>query len=197
MNITELKQRPELFEKAYRLYCENNLDYEWCDFTFEDIKSQWAEKKLHVGNVYFDLYRRCAAFEGEMDMWDFLQMQGLEDEYLALAALHSVGDDATLKAYTSQRCDVHRVDVNENHAYYLQYQTAPCGIFEGMDEDEWCELVGREIESVVEAWGDFCTDLSHEILRQLDYEYEYLTSEEAFIEWAVANEIEFDGGECE
>lgn len=200
MDINELKQHPELFEKAYLSYCNTHeLDYDWWGFAIEDIKSQWAEKKLSVDNVYFDLHQGHATFEGRMDMWDFLKMQGLEETHLALAALHAIGERATLNAYVSQRCNVQRAEINENHAYYLQYQTAPCGIFEGMDE--WSELVGREIDSVVGAWENFCEDVSCGMLRQLDDEYadEYahLTSEEAFVEWADVNEIDFDEDEDE
>lgn len=195
MNITELQQHPKLFEEAYRSYCADGMDYDWWGFAIEDIKSQWAEKKLDVYDVYFDLYQRYATFEGEMDTRDFLKMQGLEETHLALAALHSTGDSATLKAYTSQRCNMQRAEIDENDAYYLQCQTTPRGIFEGMDEDEWQELVGREIDSITAAWEDFCNDLSYEMLRQLNAEHEHLTSEEAFIEWADANEIEFEDDE--
>lgn len=195
MNINELKQRPELFEKAYCNYCDNELDYDWWGFAIEDIKSQWAEKKLDVYNVYFDLYQRYATFEGEMDTRDFLKMQGLEETHLALAALHSTGDSATLKAYTSQRCNMQRAEISDTDAHYLQYQTLPCGIFEGMDEDDWEELVGRDVGSVVEAWEDFCRDIAHDMLRRFEDEYEYLTSKEAFIEWADASEVEFEDGD--
>lgn len=195
MNITELQQHPELFEKAYCDYCINELDYEWWNLTIEDIKSQWVGKKLDVDNIYFDLYRRDIAFEGTMNTRDFLKMQGIEETHLALAALHATGDSARLNAYTSHRCNMQESEINETDAYYLQYQTLPCGIFEGMDEDEWSDLVGREIDSVVEAWDGFCNNLAYGMLRKLDDEYEYLTSEEVFVEWADANEIEFDGDE--
>jgi hypothetical protein len=78
-------------------------------------------------------------------------------------------------------------------------QTAPIGVFEGLDQEAWEELVDQQISdlSIEDEVLAFCEELADKLYRALRDEYEYLTSEEMFIEHCEINEVTFEESEDE
>ena len=76
-------------------------------------------------------------------------------------------------------------------------QTAPSGMFEGLEQEAWEELVDEQISdlNIEDGVLSFCEALARKLYTDLRDEYEHLTSEEMFIEHCEANEVTFEENE--
>lgn len=214
MDIHTLKRlRPKQFEKAHNEWVQQEMMFDWYEPEIDTLKEKYGA--ITIGeNAYgepdivsFDIqeiYFRGfwsqgdgAAVEGSMRLWEFMCLQGWHTAHpLLYEAVKAARVYAHTKQYNYNLCQSSSL---EDSFYELPNTTAPAGMFEGMDVDEWSALLDEEIDThgggLETLWQEFCTDTAAECYRALESEYEYVTSEAAFIEYCEANEETFDDEE--
>ena len=187
MNAAELKiADPKRFNKRYYEWLAHALDYEWWDFTVEMFTEDCAPKGVEVVDTSFSI-PGSAEFEGWVNVAVFMERSGLAEKYPALYL--GVTDDGGRAKVSVTRNSNMRVSYDS----YVN-QTAPSGMFSGLDQQAWEELIeSQEAEADLEAaMQKYCNDLGNELHTMLRNEEEYLTSEEAYIEYCAANDITFE-----
>jgi hypothetical protein len=197
MNALELKANdPERFEKEHAKWREYALDYDWWEYVQEGLKADCAEYGITVETIQFNLgYSQSdyAAFNGQIDVVEWMQAQGYDVKYPALyVAMDDYREYATVS--TSHRGNAR---VNLEHA--VVGNTYPSGIFKHLDREAWDELVEEQcdmanLEDAIQKW---VSERCRKLYRELRDAYEHLTSEESFIESCECNEITFEENEDE
>ena len=193
-----LAQDPKRFQKEYSKWTEYALDYDWWDYMEERFKNDAAAEGITVERIYFSLsYSQgdYASFEGQINVAEWMEAKGYDETYPALyLAVKDYGEYASVSDRTS-RGGWPRVTFDGT----CVGNTEPAGIFAGLENEDWDELVceqhdaagiAGELQSTVEA-------LCRELYSDLRDEYEHLTSEESFIESCECNDITFETEECE
>ena len=194
MNVTELKEHdPKRFEKEYWAWAEHTADYEWWDCIEENFTDGCAALCVQVDKITFSgFYSQGdgAAFTGQVYVHKWMKLKGLDVTHPA--AYLACWDDGSYVRLETGRGNNMRANLEE-----YANQTAPSGVFTGLDQQAWEELVDEQISSL-SIEGEvlsFCEDLAQELYTDLRDEYEHLTSEEMFIEHCVCNEVTFEENE--
>jgi len=192
MEVTALELRdkdPRQFQKEYDSWREYATDYEWWDCIEENFKSEHAAKGINVTRIFFNgLYVQGshAGFTGDVNLAPFMKHNELDEEYPAL--------------YQACTDDGSYVVVQEHGRYGMafdwraNFDVAPAGVFKDLDEETYQALVmEQEADARIEDHiREVCNDLAYDLFRDLEQEYEHLTSEESFIESCDVNEVKFD-----
>lgn len=196
VTAAELKELdPRRFEKEYWDWTTYALWDEWTESTEEMFKEDVKPFGVNVERIEYDIGGGGpqAIFLGAIALDEFMEEYKVEGVPLSelYPALHlAVCEDGSWVRLTSnyRRLGMH-LDIREQVCV-----TDPMGIFSGLDVAAWEELVNDQwnecnLESHVRSFiDDKCGDLA----RDLQAEYEHLTSEEAFLESCEANEITFE-----
>lgn len=194
MNVHELKERdPKRFEKEYHEWYQNTADYEWWDWIEADFIDTCGQLGVRVDSITFSgFYSQGdgAAFTGRVDVYRWMEQKGHHITYPA--AYLACRDDGSYVRLETGRGNNMRANIEE-----YANQTAPSGIFVGLEQTAWEELVDAQIgdlslEDDVLSW---CEELADKLYRDLRDEYEHLTSEAMFIEHCEANEVTFEENE--
>ena len=191
MNVTELRERdPKRFEKEYYEWSANALPYEWWDCIKADFKTDCNAVGVIVDSIGFSgFYSQGdgAAFTGRVYVYEWMEQKGHHITHPA--AYLGCKDDGSYVRLETGRGHNMRANLEEDAC-----QTAPSGIFAGLEQEAWEELVDEQISelSIEDEVLSFCKDLAQELYTNLSDEYEHLTSEEMFIEHCEANEITFE-----
>ena len=189
MNVHELKEKhPDQFDREYQKWYPNALThYDWWDGVYEMFRNDCEPKGVHIdlSRTYFSIsYSQGdhAEIGGYIDFAEWMKANGYDKQYLPLYL------DA--KEYCAF-ADIARRGVSLN---YYPGNTRPSGIFSDLPEEAWDELVEEQWKA--EDWekllDETVKDLNHELYKLLVQEYEYLTSESAFVEDCYANDVEFE-----
>ena len=200
VDIHELKALdPRQCEKEHQDFINNGLYPEWWDTVEEDFKQQMSEIEVAVDNIQFgslDSGYSDAAWQGSFPLAPFMKrtkVRGSDDTLaerypaLYLAVEH---DRAWVRVYMEGwRNTTLSVSIQENTRFI-----DPLGIFSELDADTWEELLDDQwsdcgIEEVVR---EFAQDKADELYKALQTEWDYLTSEEYFIESCENNEVKFE-----
>lgn len=191
---------PKRFQREYSEWCEYAVDYDWWDWTEERLRETLAPAGVRVERILFSLsYSQgdYATFEGRIniDMWMEVIQDGEQtyaEKYPALhLAIRDYGDYASVSTQGHTR-----VNFDGN----VVGNTCPTGIFSALDQEAWDELVEEQYlaAGLETALQDYVDDISHQLYRDLQDEYEHLTSEESFIESCECNDVTFEiEEECE
>lgn len=198
LTASELQARdPKRFKKEYESWIEYALDYEWWDYVEANFKSDMADKGVSVSHIYFSLsYSQgdYASFEGGISVDEWMVHKGYDETYPALyLAVKDYGEFANVS--DRSRGSWPRVNL-DGHTIG---NTPPSGIFKGLDEESWDELVADQYHAA-SLEDEMQSDVEAEcrkLYRTLRDEYEHLTSEESFIESCECNNITFEIEECE
>lgn len=200
---------PKKFQEEYSKWCEYACDYEWWDYMEERLKEQLKPAGVSVDNMYFRLsYSQgdYATFGGHIKAatWMETRKDGPQDEatptfaekYPALyLAIQDYGERVTVD--TRHRSCNACVSMDCN----VVGNTPPAGIFQHLDQEAWDELVEEQFAAakLEAAMQEYVDDISNQLYRDLQAEYEHLTSEESFIESCEANDetFELEEEECE
>ena len=194
MNITELKEHdPKRFEREYWEWVKDEPYYEWWDFTYDRFveTAEAAGVSVDPKSITFSLsYSQGdgAEFSGYVDLAKWMELHGYADTYLALyldASEYGAGCSVT----------------NHGGGYGMRTSLdfypgncSPSGVFKDLPQEDWDALVEEQLAA--EDWEklilDHCDALAYDLYKQLQEEYEYLTSEEQFIEHCNANDVEFE-----
>lgn len=194
MNVNELKDKyPARFKQEYDKWAENQCAWDdWWVCVEENFKTDMAPLGLDVEKVWFQLsYSQgdYAKFEGRLSVTQWMKDEGYADTYPALwLAMCDYGFELPVH-------DSHdRPRIYWEYYYSVGDNTEPSGVFADLPQDAWCELVESQMNA--EPWekliDDWLEDKAHDLYKQLQTEYEYLTSEEVFIEHCDINDVTFD-----
>lgn len=195
MNITELKEHdPKRFEREYWKWAEHEPGYNWWDCTYEHFVETAAAAGVEVNpkDIEFSIsYSQGdgATFAASVDFAPWMEKHGYAEKYVALYQ-----DALEYGAH----CSVRKVwrggwSMSAN-LEFSPGNCVPSGVFKDLPQEAWDALVEEQLAA--EDWErlilDHCNDLSSDLYRALVAEYEYLTSEEQFIESCECNDVTFD-----
>lgn len=190
MNVHELKATdPVLFDKEYWAWVAlQGADCGWWEHIEEDFKETMQLLGVEVDKVYFNLgYGQSdyASFTGYIDFGKWLEIAGYAEQYPVLTLAAS--DYGRLNI--NDRYDSPRVDMD-----YCAGNTFPSGVFVDLPYEIWEELEHAQLED--EDWekliNEWLRDKARELYEMLRAEYEYQTSDEQFIAYCEANEVQFN-----
>ena len=182
---------PKRFEKEYYKWMEFALDYEWWDYLYTQFKADCLPKGVRVDAINFSGVHSQgdgATFSAYVDVPQYMELQKLHETYPALY-LAVVDDGSRLGIGPT-----HRSGMQVNNYCMYGNQTAPSGVFENLDQQAWEELIDEQEREADLATSviDFCKGLAAELYKDLEAEYEHLTSKKSFVESCDCNEVLFD-----
>jgi hypothetical protein len=183
----ELKELdPKRFDREYYGWLEHAADYDWWEWLEDSFRCDMKEAGINVENVQFDTYPALAMFNGHVHVAQFMQHLILDEQYPALYL--AVEQDGSYVTVRSGRYG-NAFNLNEH-----LYNTSPEGVFKYLDDQAWEELIDEqlcqsELETRIE---EFCADACAKLARDLEADYDHITSEESFIESCECNEISFE-----
>lgn len=193
ITVNELQsQHPKRFASEYQKWYEYGPHDDWWEYIEDRFKEDMDAEGVYVKRIQFSLsYSQgdYAGFEGEIRVAKFMKLKGYDVEYPALyLAVKEYGDMAGVS--DGYRRGSGRV--NWNADFFLA--STPSGVFSGLDTDAWDSLVDEQhsaagLEDEMQSYVD---DKCYDLYRELQREYEHLTSEESFIESCECNEITFE-----
>lgn len=190
MNVHELKERdPKRYQKEYECWAYGACDHEWWSDVYENFQSEVILSGLIVNDIRFSGFWSQgdgAGFTGSVNLHKWMQHHGCEVDYPALYMAYEQ-DDTKAMIDLSNRGYSQTVDFGE-----VQF-SLPKGIFAGLDEDAWHDLVHEQERHFIadEKITDYVKDMSHKLYRDLEAEYTHLTSEESFIDFCECNDEVF------
>lgn len=190
LTVTELRDiEPAQFEKEYHDWLTYQPYEGWSEYLEGDFRERHAPQGVDARSIWFSLHQQGAgaAFSGTVHVAKFMQHMKLDETYLPLY-LAVCDDGSYAKVYTSR---MNNVQVSFDGA---PWDTAPSGVFSELSQDAWCDLINEQwdtskLEVLIE---DFCSDICHTLHKELEEEYDSLTSEEEFIASCEANDITFE-----
>jgi len=190
MNITELKEHdPKRFEREYWEWAKHEPGYDWWDGAYDMFVSKAAGEGVDVNPRSISYSQGDgAAFDGDVDLAAWMEKHGFAEKYPALY-LDAQNYGASVSVTTYGRGFSMRANLD-----FTNGQCLPAGVFKDLPQEDWDELVEEQLGQ--EDWErlilDHCKSLAHGLYTYLKKEYEYLTSEEQFIERCMCNEVTFD-----
>ena len=179
----EVYKFEELNEETQERVIEDNrdinVDYQWWDFSFDDIKEIGKILGINIKNIYFSgFYSQGdgACFEGDYS-YEKESVKKIK-EYAPLdEELHKIAKDL----YLLQKKHFYRLSANVEHNghYYHEFCTN-ITVYDDNISDDTTEGIKEILRSFMQ-W----------IYSTLEKECEYLTSDEAIKDTIIANEYEF------
>lgn len=196
LTAQQLKERdPKRFEQEYWKWTEHCLWDEWYEGIEQNFTDDMAAHGVNVEKISFSgFYSQgsYASFDGKIIVHEWMATETYDDgqtyaEAFPALYLAAEQDRSVVHVSTSYRGSVL---FNED----MIDSDTPVGIFEHLDVDAWQALVAEQAdranwESNIRGFVDLA---NRKLFRQLQEEYEYLTSEESFLESCECNEITFN-----
>ncbi len=196
---------PAKFQREYLSWREYALDYDWWDYMEESFKARMQAKGYEVTRIHFSLsYSQgdYASFDGRANVAEWMEAhtdgdQTYAEKYPALyLAEQDYGEHATMYSRSDRSCWP-TVSLDG----YCIGNTYSAGVFSGLDSEAWDELVEEQFSdaNLEHAMQEDANAECRQLYRDLQSEYEHLTSEESFIESCECNDITFEieDEECE
>lgn len=197
VTAAELKELdPRRFEQEFYDWANNcALWDEWTESIEEMFKDEVKPFGVLVERIEYDIGggRPQAIFIGRVAFDEFMEeykVEGVPLSELYPALYLAVCDDQSwVKVDSNYRRMGFHLDVREQVS-----TTTPQGIFAGLDREAWESLLDEQwFACGLEQWvREFVEDKCGDLARDLQAEYEHLTSEEAFLESCECNEITFE-----
>lgn len=182
---------PKRFQQEYLKWTEYAVNYDWWDSVEEFFKTDTADKGFEVERIYFNIsYSQgdYATFEGRINVAEWMAAKKYDETYPALyLAVKDYGEYAVVS-------DRHRGHARVNFDGNCIGNTHAAGVFKHLDDEAWDELVEEqftaagledELQSDVDA-------TCRKLYRDLQDDYEHLTSKESFIESCECNDVTFE-----
>lgn len=174
-------------------YRDINVDHDdWYEFVQHEFKERMEKVGIQVDKIYFSGFWSQgdgACFEGRIDRPLRFLRKHFPGKYPMLRKLIALGGD--LKFYCSHRGHYY----HENSTSFDYY----CDHFENLinpDDDLRAEVVGvmdsqldEELVEFEEEAKEIFRDYMRGLYRDLETEYEHLTSDETVWETIIANEL--------
>lgn len=201
----ELSERAQ--ENVRNWYIEHCMDYDWYEYTIDDLKSQGVEKGFDVDDISFSGFHSpsdWASWNGSIRIADFLDVHLTPEhkDYARYLILRDLIEDDWVQ---------HRVSVsNARHRGHVTYVDGPDDytyraeehdvLTQGMFKGTQVEHMGKQIDvddllsSLSEWMQEEANDFVRRCFKQLEEEYEHLISPEQIAESCEANGWEFNEG---
>jgi hypothetical protein len=193
------KSQPEYSDELIDKYRNAYVDFDdWYDFVYSDFKERMEAIGIEVAKIYFSgFWSHCdgACFEGAVKDWGkYLTHLGYDDPILV--------DAAELNwhyrwAHSGHYYHEHSVSYDDGiWSPENPYTSGYYGGLEVPDEDAFrgavwdAALEQHDMLALSEKIQEDLRDHMRDLYRQLEKEYDYLTSDEAVIEWMEANDID-------
>lgn len=186
-------------DKARAWYREGALDYDWFEFVYDDFERICDILGLRLKTRPVRLYgggarpEPCIWFRG---FWS-------QGDGACFETYYSYRKEAPrrIRSYAPQDVELHRLAdtlqaIQRRNFYQLHAETSHRGhycheycmaISVERDSSTWQDMTADAEDAVIEA----LRDLARWLYRQLEREYEYLTSDEAVDEAIIANDYTF------
>ena len=186
---------PKRFEKEYWKWTEYALWDDWTEFIEDKFKEDMKPFGARVESVSHSNLGSCGAsavFDGCVDLWTFMEQYKVDDVPLSElypAMYLAVKEDESYARIVSGNRGRMELGIHDGTCYLK-----PLGVFSGLDEESWQDLIEDQWcefdpnTTIEQFLRDKCGDLA----RDLQAEYEHLTSEEAFLESCECNEVTFE-----
>jgi hypothetical protein len=193
MKITDLTGKAR--ERAIKKLAQWQVDDVWWENEYEHAKTEAAKRGMHIDTIDWEgFYRQgsYATWAGYVNVAEWIEWRkpnagSLLPHLMVLEALVRDYVDNTVQVYApTRRMVIQDFDCD----YRYPDDTISSGPYKGADVNELIEAL--DWASLSEALRHDCEDMAQEIYDSLQAEYEYLTSEEACIEMAEANDYDFD-----
>ena len=184
--ITKVYPFDELSDEAKQAALEElwdlNVDHEWWDSDFEDIKAIATLMGIGIENVYF------SGFSSQGDGACFTGYYSYGKQSLEKVKDYAPQDEELYRIakalQTAQRPCFYGLQARIEHRG--RYSHEYCTTIDVSTDDYYCLS-----ESTDEDLQDALRDYMRWMYRQIRAQYEYLTGEEAIVETIEANEYEF------
>lgn len=172
----------------------------WSDCVTQDFTNRMEAIGIEVDNVYWSGFWSQgdgAMFEGRVKDWGkYLAHLGYDDPILIDAA-----ENNWSYSWRHSGHYYHEYSVSYNDEVFYPENPYTSGYYGGLDVPEeerfrgavWDATLERhDLLALSEQIQEDLRDHMRDLYRQLEAEYDYLTSDEAVIEWMEANDIDQD-----
>lgn len=191
-------QYPSRFEDELQEYSQYGLEYDWWDC----LTGWWADELKPKGvdvdrkDIQFSGFWSQgdgASFTGRIDGVEFWTAHGSPPEYVLV--VEAIKDGFVAPIYIERRSGHYShentVGIECDGPWQFDDQEFGDGIFKGVPWGEVSDEFDALFPDFLGWVEETCRDYMRDIYNELEQEYEYLTSAEAFIEHCEANDIEF------
>jgi len=179
-------------EKLLEKYRYINTEHDWYDYVIEHFVDKMSQVGISIdrSDVKFSgFYSQGdgASFGGTFDEQLFMEKHGLDKQYPAAYYLASI-NDLHIKPY--------RHPSNYYHESTVSFEVSSYAL--PSDEDDLREVVltsmieqfEHELMDFEQEVTDICRDYMRDLYKELQVEFEHLTSDEAVWEAIQCNELE-------
>lgn len=181
-------------EKTIEKYRYINVDHhDWWDCEYEDFKQQMSEGGIAVDNMYFSGFWSQgdgACFEGYIEDTDvFLDKNFKPEDYPTIRMVVANGGRVRLSVrhsghYYHENCTSFSMDVD------MPSNVLPTPTdFHQQVVEQYDNTMTREIEDFEKESIEIFKNLMRGLYRQLENQYDHLTSDEAVTEAIIANDL--------
>lgn len=190
---------PRRFDREYSNWTEWQWQDDWyVEDTKDRFQNEYKLKGVDIEELHYSIsfsQGDYASFTGRVYLSDWMRAVRTCPDGPTFAERYP----ALFLACDADGTYVNISGENDRRGWRLDWHegwlsVGPQGIFASMDEEDWDELVedqAREAALDVEIIK-YCRAIGREIYRELSDAYMDATSEEAFIESCVANEVTFE-----
>ena len=191
----------EISDSLIEKYRYWNVEHvEWWQCTYEDFKQQMGEQGIYVSDMYFSGFWSQgdgACFEGFIeDMKQYLEKNFKPDDYPMIRKLLDGGGSVKFSVkhsghyYHHENCTQFYIEADRLEHVLDAPSDFHVAVLENYDQLLDGEIVDFKKESV-----EIFKNFMRKFYRDLEQEYDHLTSDEAVKEAIVANELTNDEGE--
>lgn len=192
LDVHELRTHDERrFQLEYESWLSYTPDPDWATWLIDHAKETWAAFGVHVNDVQWSGFHSQGdglAAGGRARIHEWMEYKKLDEVYPALyLEFKEYGAHVLLSCKFRNNWTTSDMD-------WTPGNVEPSGVFQHLSQEDWDDLVNDQfIASDIEREVlDFVRGLCNTLYRELESEYESITSEEAFIESCELNEITFD-----
>lgn len=181
-------------EKMIEKYRYINVEHhDWWDYTYESFKERMAEQGIGVEDMHFSgFYSQGdgACFKGEIENTPlFLEKHCKPDEYPMIRKLLASGGTCKIRSehhghYYHENCTTFDVIADQ----LWQVLPMPTEFHEQIVE-EWDKMLEYELQDFEKESVEIFKRYMRELYRELEQEYDSLTSDEAVKESIIANDL--------
>lgn len=184
-------------------YRDINTDHDWWEWTYAELTERVKLAGILADSFLFSGFWSQgdgACFNGEIttnaDMHKYLAAYHNDDEFPMLRKVMQHGGEVWSRwrsegMYCHENTLVFEVDSDQ----FYNLINADGNELRQSVIDAWDEVRMRELDELEESIKKNVKDICRKLYRQLEEEYEYLTSDEAVAEAIIANELDNDDEE--